>query len=101
MPMRISDRTTLVLTSLAGGEKHAYALIKDVEQFAGVTLGPGTLYNALSRLERDKLIERLEVQDRRCPYRITARGREELAEHLAETTRIASLGLQRMAIRDR
>jgi DNA-binding PadR family transcriptional regulator len=94
----ISDRATLVLTSLAGGDKHAYALIKDVEQFAGVTLGPGTLYGALMRLERDGLIERLASDERRCPYRITRLGRELLAEHLAESSRIASLGLQRMAI---
>ena len=42
-----SDRGMLVLTSLAGGPKHGYALIKDIEGFAGVTLGPGTLYGAL------------------------------------------------------
>ena len=33
-----SDRGMLVLTSLAG-PKHGYALIKDIEGFAGVTLG--------------------------------------------------------------
>jgi DNA-binding PadR family transcriptional regulator len=98
---RISDRASLVLTSLAGGEKHAYALIKDVESFAGVTLGPGTLYGALTRLERDELIESLESDDRRCPYRITQRGREVLADHLAESSRIASLGLRRVALGDR
>jgi len=32
-----------VLTTLASGPKHGYALIKDVEAFAGVRLGPGTL----------------------------------------------------------
>ena len=90
-----------MLTSLAGGDKHAYALTKDVQQFAGVTLGPGTLYAALTRLERDGLIERLEADDRRCPYRITPRGREVLAERLAESSRLASLGLQRMALGDR
>ncbi len=31
-----SDRSVLVLTSLAGGPKHGYALIKDIEEFAGV-----------------------------------------------------------------
>jgi DNA-binding PadR family transcriptional regulator len=97
----ISDRASLVLTSLAGGDKHAYALIKDVEGFASVKLGPGTLYAALARLERDGLIESLEADDRRCPYRITQRGREILAQHLAESSRIASLGLQRMALGDR
>jgi DNA-binding PadR family transcriptional regulator len=97
--MRISDRASLVLTSLAGGDKHAYALVKDVESFAGVSLGPGTLYGALTRLERDGLIERLAADDRRCPYRITPHGRELLAEHLAQAARLANLGLQRMALR--
>ena len=33
-----SDRSVLVLTSLAGGPKHGYALIKDIEGFASVKL---------------------------------------------------------------
>ena len=40
---RLSDCSMLVLTSLAGGNKHGYALIKDIEDFSGVRLGPGTL----------------------------------------------------------
>ena len=51
-------RSLLVLTSLAGGPKHGYAITVDVEEFAGVKLGPGTLYGALSRLEGRGLIER-------------------------------------------
>ena len=35
------DRSLLVLTSLAGGPKHGYALIKDIEGFAAVRLGAG------------------------------------------------------------
>ena len=41
----------LILTSLASGPKHGYALLLDIESFAGVRLGPGTLYGAISRLE--------------------------------------------------
>ena len=44
----LSQRGMLLLTSLADGPKHGYALVKDIEQFAGVTLGPGTLYGALA-----------------------------------------------------
>ncbi len=89
------------MTSLAGGQKHAYALIKDVEAFAGVRLGPGTLYGALTRLEREGLVERLPGDERRYPYRITSRGRDVLAEHLGESVRIAGLGLKRIALLDR
>jgi DNA-binding PadR family transcriptional regulator len=90
------DRSVLVLTSLTGGEKHGYALIKDIEAFCGVTLGPGTLYAALARLERDKLVEALPVADRRRPYRITQAGREMLANQLEQGGQIVKLGLTRI-----
>ena len=48
---RSTDPGLLVLTSLADGPKHGYAITLDVEKLAGVRLGPGTLYGALSRLE--------------------------------------------------
>jgi DNA-binding PadR family transcriptional regulator len=89
----------LVLTSLAGGDKHGYALIKDIAAFSGVTLGPGTLYGALARLERDGLVQAQPAVDRRLPYRITAHGRKRLQEHLLESARIAEFGLERIAMR--
>ena len=48
---RYAGPATLILSSLADGPKHGYALTKDIEQFAGLRLAPGTLYEALSRLE--------------------------------------------------
>ncbi len=47
---RYAGPATLILSSLAEGTKHGYALTKDIEAFAGVRLAPGTLYEALSRL---------------------------------------------------
>ena len=35
---RAGDASVLILTSLADGPKHGYALIQDVSQFAGVRL---------------------------------------------------------------
>lgn len=92
-----SDRSVLVLTSLAGGPKHGYALIKDIEDFSGVKMGPGTLYGCLSKLEEAGLIEALPAHDRRHPYRITAQGSASLRGRLAESARIAKLGLKRLA----
>ena len=92
-----SDRSILILTSLADGPKYGYALIKDIQGFAGVTLGPGTLYRALAKLEQAALVEALPAQDRRRPYRITAAGRDFLSGRLTETARIAELGLRRIA----
>jgi DNA-binding PadR family transcriptional regulator len=92
-----SDRSILVLTSLAGGSKHGYALIKDIEEFAAVKMGPGTLYGCLAKLEDAGLIEPLPAQNRRHPYRITASGVVVLAERLNESARIAKVGLGRIA----
>jgi DNA-binding PadR family transcriptional regulator len=92
-----SDRSILVLTSLAGGPKHGYSLIKDIEEFAGVTLGPGTLYGCLSKLEKAGLIEPLPAEDRRHPYRITSAGLAAVHERLTESARIAKVGLKRIA----
>ena len=93
-----SDRSVLILTSLAASPKHGYALIKDIEQFAGVTLGAGTLYGALAKLEEAGLVEALPEQDRRRPYRITPDGREQLRLRLSEAARIAAVGLRRIAM---
>jgi DNA-binding PadR family transcriptional regulator len=94
----LPERAVLVLTSLADGEKHGYALIKDIESFAGISLGPGTLYGALARLERDGLVEPQPAEDRRHPYAITPEGRQRLHEHLSESARLAAFGLERIAI---
>jgi DNA-binding PadR family transcriptional regulator len=87
----------LILASLADGAKHGYALTKDIEGFAGVRLAPGTLYEALRRLERQGLIEALASDDRRRPYRLTALGASELRAHLDDQRRIAEVGLGRLA----
>lgn len=91
-----SDRGVLILTSLAGSPKHGYALIKDIQGFAGVTLGAGTLYGALAKLEDAGLVEALPEQDRRRPYQITPAGRDQLRERLSEAARIAEVGLRRI-----
>jgi len=95
-PTRLPERSVLILASLAGGPKHGYALTRDVQDFAGVRLGPGTLYGCLARLEASGLVEALPADDRRHPYRITAIGRDLLRERLAATARVAAIGLARI-----
>lgn len=92
-----SDRSVLVLTSLAEGPKHGYALIKDIESFAGIKMGPGTLYGALAKLEESGLVEALPAENRRHPYRVTVAGLELLRGRLSESVRLAELGLVRIA----
>jgi DNA-binding PadR family transcriptional regulator len=78
----------LVLVSLSDGPKHGYAIQTDIEYFAGIHLGPGTLYGALSSLERDGLVEGLPSDQRRQPYRLTSDGRQRLREQLDDLDRI-------------
>ena len=94
---RSSGPASLILSSLADGAKHGYALTKDIESFAGVRLAPGTLYEALSRLEAHGLIEALESSDRRRPYQLTAAGAAALATYLRAQRQIADVGLNRLA----
>jgi DNA-binding PadR family transcriptional regulator len=95
---RPNDPPILILTSLAGGPKHGHALSKDIEGFAGVVLGPGALYGAIARLEEQGLIEPLESDDRRRPYRISATGSAYLSEAVNEMQQIASEGARRLAV---
>lgn len=94
---RFADPSVLILTSLAGGPKHGYALIKDIEQLAGSTLGPGTLYAALSRLERRGFIAPLPEQERRRPYQITPDGAQALRSYLEHARQLSTAGLTRLA----
>jgi DNA-binding PadR family transcriptional regulator len=94
---RYAGAATMILASLAGGPKHGYALTKDIEAFAGVRLAPGTLYEALGRLEGQGMIEALDSSDRRRPYQLTAAGAAALRAHLDDQRRVADVGLQRLA----
>jgi DNA-binding PadR family transcriptional regulator len=93
---RFAEPSVLILTSLAGGEKHGYGLIKDIEELTDTVVGPGTLYAALSRLQERGLIEALPAADRRRPYRITAAGAQALREYLQQARQVSTVGLKRL-----
>jgi DNA-binding PadR family transcriptional regulator len=93
---RANDPPLLILTSLASGPKHGHALTKDIEGFAGVSLGPGALYGAITRLEERGLIEPLASEDRRRPYRITSAGTTALGDAVAELHRITVVATSRL-----
>jgi DNA-binding PadR family transcriptional regulator len=93
---RVAEPGMLILVSLIEGPKHGYGLIKDIEQFADLTLGPGTLYGALTRLEEAGLIEPLPAVDRRRPYQITSAGAEAVRTYLESVRQLANVGLRRL-----
>ena len=92
----MSDPSLLVLSSLADGDKHGYAMMEDIERFAGVRLGPGTLYGAITRLEDRGWIRPVSSTDRRQPYTLTGAGRAYLEEQLASLDKVVRTGLRRL-----
>ena len=86
-----------VLLALAEGERHGYAIIKDVESRTEgrVRMGPGTLYGAIKRMLDEGLIEESDERpdaalddERRRYYRLTVFGRRVAA---AEAERLSGL----------
>jgi DNA-binding PadR family transcriptional regulator len=75
----LQEPTLYILLSLSSGEKHGYAILKDVTELSGerVRLSTGTLYGALYRLLDQGLIERIESKDGargKKTYRLTRSG---------------------------
>ena len=94
---RFSEPALLILISLAESPKHGYAMTEDIATIAEVRLGPGTLYGALVRLESRGLIEPIESQDRRNPYRLTALGERALRLRISTLEAVARAGRQRLS----
>jgi len=72
-----------VLIALADGEKHGYAILKEVEERTGsrVQLSTGTLYAIIKRLLNDGLIQEIDERpdqddERRRYYALTAFGKK-------------------------
>lgn len=90
-----------LLLALASGERHGYAMAREVEDTTGgqVRVGPGTLYGSIQRMLAAGLIEgaprrrrTADDDERRRYYRITALGRRALElelERLAQVVRSA------------
>ena len=92
---RFSDPSLVILTCLADGPKHGYAMIRE-SQDLGFPLGLGTLYGALNRLERLGMVEALTPEDRRRPYRLTDAGVSYLRGHLGRLNRVVARGWQKL-----
>lgn len=93
--MHSNDAQLLVLTVLAGGPRHGYAINTAIEELAGRKLGPGSLYGALSRLEARDLIRPSDgaSDTRHRTMRITDAGRDALRAELQQMARVSQAGL--------
>ena len=94
-----------ILLALADGEKHGYAIIKEVRRRTNgeVELGASSLYAVLKRLLGDRLVAETDERpdpalddERRRYYRITPLGRDTM---LAELRRLESILVQARAKR--
>lgn len=98
-PPKLSAEGLLILTSLAEGAKHGYAIQQDIAQLSGRRLGPGSLYGAIARLEAAGYIEATESEGPRRPYRLTASGRKQLAQAVDSLQKLAGAAARRLAPR--
>ena len=92
----MNDPAYLILASLAEGDKHGYAMMEDIAAFAGVRLGPGTLYGAITRLDELGWIRGVDSEDRRKPYTLTAIGRRALEEQTAGLDNVVRTARRRL-----
>jgi DNA-binding PadR family transcriptional regulator len=93
-----SDPELLILSSLADGAKHGYAIMTDIETFSGCGIGPGTLYTAITRMVEKGWIAPETAEGRQRPYRLTGAGALYLEEQLTSMRRMARIGLGRLRL---
>ena len=95
-----------ILLALTTGDKHGYAIMKEIEAFTGgaVTMGPGTLYGAIKQMLKAGLIEEsserpdpdLDDQRRRY-YRLTDLGGSTLDAEVVRLEQLARTARTRQA----
>jgi DNA-binding PadR family transcriptional regulator len=92
----ITPLTYHILLALADGDRHGYAIIKEIEASHGADAAPstGALYLALQRMEDEGLVAETTARPktgddaRRRYYRLTRSGR---AAAVAESGRLAGV----------
>ena len=97
----LSESTYYVLLALLE-PLHGYGVMQKVGQLSEgtVTVGPGTLYGALSTLEKEGLIAKDREEERRKLYVLTAKGRRVLAAQVSRLEIMARSGAQALAGHD-
>ncbi len=70
--------------------QHGYGISQQVRRLTGgaVTIGAGTMYGTLSKMEKDGLIRFYSEEDKRRLYRITELGREVLETEIKRIERL-------------
>ena len=96
-----------ILMALTAGDKHGYAIMREVEVFTrgAVKMGPGTLYGAIKQMLKVGLImesaERPDPElddERRRYYRLTGLGERVLEAELDRMEQLLRIGRDRTAV---
>jgi len=96
-----------ILLALFDGEKHGYAIMKDVEHQTGgrVKMGPGTLYGSIKRMLDANLIEEAARRpdpdlddERRRYYRLSGLGRRVVSAESQRLTQAVKVARQKHVI---
>ncbi|MBN1584413.1 MAG: helix-turn-helix transcriptional regulator [Anaerolineae bacterium] len=79
----LTETTYYILLALAE-PLHGYAVMKKVQEISEgtVNVGAGTLYNAVSKLQQEGLIAKVQEDDRRKFYHLTRKGRSVLESQI-------------------
>lgn len=71
-------------------QNHGYGIVQRVKELTNgeISLGPGTMYGSLSKMEKDGLISFVREENKRKIYLITDLGREVLETELKRIDRL-------------
>jgi len=94
---RFTEPAVLILISVAERPRHGYAIADDIESVTGARPGPGTLYGAITRLEKRGFIQPAPSDDNRTLYELTPEGRHALLARLEAMGTVTRLGRERLA----
>ena len=99
-----------ILLSLADGEKHGYAIMREVEERTGgsLVMGPGTLYGTLKRMLEAGIVEEsgerpdpaIDDQRRRY-YRMTRHGHRAATQEAARLEALVRAARAKSLLRPR
>ena len=98
----LNEQRFLILTALAGGPRHGYGLVEEIDAITNGETRPraGALYHALEKLAADGLVEidHEQIVDGRLRryYRLTGEGATRLHAEASERQHSAREALRRL-----
>lgn len=89
----LTESTAYILLAL-NERLHGYGIMQKVTVISDntVKIGAGTLYGALSSLEKEKMIVKVAEENRRKIYELTDKGKQVLKEHIRISTILVKNG---------